>query len=162
MKTTYRDKVVNSICQAAKNTIRNSDNLETGFGPTIVGEWSAADTDCALWLNNVGQGSHWEGTFYDQSGQLASKVCTKCSCKYRNESSLWPSGYRQFVKMYMQGQIDAFSQSYGHFFWNFKVENGSEPHWSYFDLVVSERRDSRAICMRQTDYCDKIITMLLL
>ena len=25
-------------------------------GPTIVGEWSIADTDCALYLNSVGQG----------------------------------------------------------------------------------------------------------
>lgn len=25
-------------------------------GPTIVGEWSIADTDCAVYVNSVGQG----------------------------------------------------------------------------------------------------------
>ncbi|KAG2175164.1 hypothetical protein INT44_007652 [Umbelopsis vinacea] len=135
MKSTYRDKVVNGICQGAKNYIKNSDSLETGFGPTIVGEWSAADTDCAMWLNNVGQGSRWDGTFYDEQGNLANKSCPKCSCKYRSEASVWPSGYQQFLQMYVDAQIDAFSGSYGFFFWNFKVEGGSEPHWSYFDLV---------------------------
>jgi glucan 1,3-beta-glucosidase len=137
MKASYREKVVNGICDGAMNYVRNSDSPETGFGPTIIGEWSAADTDCALWLNNVGQGSRWDGTFYDLKGNVIPNECRTCSCKYRNESLLWPAGYSQFLKMYVQGQIDAYSQSHGHFFWNFKVEDGSEPHWSYFDLVVS-------------------------
>ncbi|KAH8551538.1 glycoside hydrolase superfamily [Umbelopsis sp. PMI_123] len=135
MRSSYREKVVNGVCQGAKNYIRNSGNQETGFGPTIIGEWSAADTDCALWLNNVGQGAHWDGTYYDKGGNLTAKICPKCTCKYRNVASAWPPAYRQFLQMYMQGQIDAFSASYGFFFWNFKIEEGSEPHWSYFDLV---------------------------
>ncbi|KAJ2964449.1 hypothetical protein NQZ79_g639 [Umbelopsis isabellina] len=135
MKSSYRDKVVNGICNGAYNYVKSSQNLTTGFGPTIVGEWSAADTDCALWLNNVGQGSHWDGSYYEADGTKNEKICEKCSCKYRNEASLWPTQYRDYLKMYVQGQLDAFSTSYGYFFWNFKVEGGTEPHWSYFDLV---------------------------
>lgn len=135
MKSSYRDKVVNGVCNGAYNYVKSSHNLTTGFGPTIVGEWSAADTDCALWLNNVGQGSHWDGSFYEADGTKQEKICEKCSCKYRNDASLWPSQYRDYLKMYVQGQLDAFSNSYGYFFWNFKIEDGSEPHWSYFDLV---------------------------
>jgi aryl-phospho-beta-D-glucosidase BglC (GH1 family) len=152
MKSTYRDKVVNGICQGAKNYIKNSDNLETGFGPTIIGEWSAADTDCALWLNNVGQGSRWDGTYYDTDGNIATKACPKCSCKYRNEASIWPAGYQQFLSMYVDAQIDAFSGSYGSFFWNFKVEEGSEPHWSYFDLVVSRNDQYGHLSMEDSFY----------
>ena len=29
------------------------DNKKTGFGPTMVGEWGQAHTDCTPFLNNV-------------------------------------------------------------------------------------------------------------
>ncbi|KAG0236749.1 hypothetical protein BGW41_000340 [Actinomortierella wolfii] len=41
------------------------------FGPTLVGEFSSATNDCAKWLNGIGIGTRWEGTFSngeDESG----------------------------------------------------------------------------------------------
>ncbi|KAG0020657.1 hypothetical protein BGZ80_003846 [Entomortierella chlamydospora] len=33
------------------------------FGPTVVGEFSSATNDCATYLNGVGAGYRWDGTF---------------------------------------------------------------------------------------------------
>lgn len=49
-------------CSGYTGLLVASQNPETGWGPTINGEWSQADTDCAPYLNNVGVGSRWTGT----------------------------------------------------------------------------------------------------
>lgn len=47
---------VNSVCGIGRS-LRNLDKW------TIVGEWSAARTDCTKYLNGIGRGARWEGAF---------------------------------------------------------------------------------------------------
>ena len=64
------DDHVGSAC-AIGWQLRNADK------PTITGEWSGALTDCTKWLNGVGRGVRYEGTFAGEAklgdcGPLAS------------------------------------------------------------------------------------------
>ncbi|OAA58373.1 Glycoside hydrolase, subgroup, catalytic core [Niveomyces insectorum RCEF 264] len=62
----HSDKV-SFVCSTYTKQISASMDTATGFGPTIVGEWSQADTDCALWVNGVGMGARWTGNFSGKS-----------------------------------------------------------------------------------------------
>ena len=41
-------------CDGWTKQTQESMNTATGFGPTLIAEWSQADTDCAKHLTNVG------------------------------------------------------------------------------------------------------------
>jgi len=43
-----------------------------GFGLTNAGEWSNAVNDCGLFLNGVGLGTRYEGTFIEPSPRIGS------------------------------------------------------------------------------------------
>ncbi|KAI9878331.1 MAG: hypothetical protein M1823_006972, partial [Watsoniomyces obsoletus] len=58
----HRDKL-NFACEAWTKQSQRSMDRTTGFGPTMCGEWSQADTDCTQYINNVATGTRWEGTF---------------------------------------------------------------------------------------------------
>ena len=56
---------------------------------TVVGEWSGARTDCAKWLNGVGRGTRYEGTF---SG---TKVLGNCARRAAGSISQFPLSEQQ-------------------------------------------------------------------
>src|SRR5690606_12846356 len=58
LKLKHTDKL-NFACKGWTAQMLRSQNKQTGFGPTMCGEWSQADTDCATFLNNVNMGSRW-------------------------------------------------------------------------------------------------------
>nr|Q12700.1 RecName: Full=Glucan 1,3-beta-glucosidase; AltName: Full=Exo-1,3-beta-glucanase; Flags: Precursor [Schwanniomyces occidentalis]CAA86951.1 exo-1,3-beta-glucanase/1,3-beta-D-Glucan glucanohydrolase [Schwanniomyces occidentalis] len=93
----------------------------------VAGEWSAALTDCARWLNGVGRGARFSGDF-DNSPYFGS-----CDC-YVNIAT-WPSEYRTNVRRYIEAQLDAFEQTGGWFFWNWKCENAIE--WDLQGLITA-------------------------
>ncbi|RUS35069.1 glycoside hydrolase superfamily [Jimgerdemannia flammicorona] len=128
LATTHYQKI-SVDCTDARTSLMASGNRSTGFGPTILGEWSVAETDCTHFLNGVGLGNRFDGTFVD--GGAA--VCPNCTCKGLNDTTNWTPVYKQFLQAFAQSQIDGYTNSWGWFYWNFKTE--SEPHWSYFDLV---------------------------
>jgi glucan 1,3-beta-glucosidase len=52
ISATHSSKV-RFACQGWSQQMAASVNTSTGFGPTVVGEWGQADTDCTIYLNNV-------------------------------------------------------------------------------------------------------------
>ncbi|KAG0275444.1 hypothetical protein BGZ95_008776 [Linnemannia exigua] len=104
-----------------------SDMLKStkAFGPTMVGEFSAAVNDCATYLNGIGAGYRWDGTYNGAPPKSPSSTCTN-----ENNAALYTPEYKKFLSNYFLAQIEAFEQGAGWFFWNFKTE--SNPLWSYF------------------------------
>lgn len=94
----------------------------------VCGEWSAALTDCARWLNGVGKGARWSGD-YDGVSYID-------SCDAYTEVANWSDDYRTNVRKYIESQLDAFNQTGGWVFWNWKCEDAIE--WDFKQLIVAE------------------------
>lgn len=125
-------------CNGWTDQTKQSMDPSTGFGSVMVAEWSQADTDCAQYLNNVGWGSRWEGT-YDTGEELTrvlSPVCPTnnggppCSCGEANaDPSTYSEPYKRFLKMFAEAQMHSFEYGWGWFYWTWKTESAAQ--WSY-------------------------------
>ncbi|KAJ7461029.1 glycoside hydrolase family 5 protein [Mycena galericulata] len=99
------------------------------FGFIVAGEFSNAVTDCGLYVNGVGQGVRYEGT-YDQGGPWPDLGnCTTDWLEYQNWSAATKNSYKTFA----MASMDALQNW---FFWTWKVGNSTAgiveaPHWSY-------------------------------
>lgn len=91
----------------------------------VCGEFSAALTDCALWLNGVGRGARWSG---DLDGSYLKNVCAPYT-----SSDNWTPEYKQNVRRYVEAQLDAFEQTGGWIFWNWKTEDAID--WDMARLI---------------------------
>ncbi|KAG0335238.1 hypothetical protein BG004_000076 [Podila humilis] len=98
------------------------------FGPTMVGEFSVAVNDCATYLNGVGTGNRWEGTWNGAPPKMVG-----ANCASENNAATYTVEYKQFLKNFFLAQIEGYEQGSGWTYWNFKTENN--PLWSYFDGV---------------------------
>lgn len=104
------------------------------WGPIFCGEWSQADTDCAQYLNNVGVGSRWAGTFNtgDPSTQILAPSCPSppCSCDFANSNpSQYPESYKKFLQMFAEAQIYSFEKAWGWFYWTWETESATQWSW---------------------------------
>jgi glucan 1,3-beta-glucosidase len=121
---------VNFACQTWTAQISAGMDTSTGFGPTMTGEWSQADTDCALYLNGVGAGARWNGTFAGETSPQCPTQDSECSCPMANaDPSTFTSDYKLFLQTWAEAQMVAFEKSWGWFYWTWKTE--SAPLWSY-------------------------------
>jgi glucan 1,3-beta-glucosidase len=101
----------------------------SGFGPTVVGEWSQADTDCTTYLNGVGTGARWTGTF-NGGEPMCPTHDNQCNCDMANaDASTFTSDYKLFLKTWAEAQMSAFEKTWGWFYWTWKTETA--PLWSY-------------------------------
>lgn len=51
-------------------------SMSSGLGFTAAGEWSNAINDCGLFVNGVGLGTRYEGTYAGSNGQgLGAGAC---------------------------------------------------------------------------------------
>ncbi|KAJ5037223.1 uncharacterized protein L3040_007400 [Drepanopeziza brunnea f. sp. 'multigermtubi'] len=110
----------------------------------VVGEWTAAMTDCAPALNGYGIGARYDGTYPGSSyvGQ----------CDDKSNITNWNETFKSDMRGYLEAQLSAFeSHSQGWVFWNFKTEAAHE--WDAFVLMDEgifpqplEDRDFGAIC----------------
>ncbi|KAI9233177.1 MAG: glycoside hydrolase superfamily, partial [Podila humilis] len=116
-----RKRQVRFPCDVWSQSIQQS---TAKFGPTLVGEFSSATNDCATWLNGIGVGSRWDGTFISDEDKAAGQ---------QNRVGYYTPEYRKFLSDFTQTQMDAFEQGMGWFYWNFKTETNAL--WSYFDGV---------------------------
>lgn len=92
----------------------------------ICGEWSAAMTDCAPFLNGYGIGARYDGT-YPASTYVG-------SCGNINSIDNWSDYQKQTTTNYIRAQLNVFeSQIQGWIFWNFKTEGAAE--WDLFRLI---------------------------
>jgi glucan 1,3-beta-glucosidase len=90
----------------------------------VTGEWSAAMTDCATWLNGVGRVALFNGQ-YDNSH--------KGTCDGVNDVSTWSWEKLENTRRHVEAQLDAYDLGNGWIFWKFKAENALE--WDMVGLV---------------------------
>lgn len=122
INTTHSAKV-DFACSAWSTEITASTNAASGFGgPTIVGEWSIAETDCAPWLNNVGTGYQtprgyrmltvdralWDGSLSSAGGQAWCPAITGCECTDANApGDSFSTEYKTFLNNFFYAQVMA-------------------------------------------------------
>ena len=98
----------------------------SAFGLTTAGEHSLAINDCGLFLNGVGLGNRFDGTF---AGSTAAGSC--------QEILDWPNWSDATKASYLQIALSSFDALQNFFFWTWKIGNSTEfgrvmtPHWSY-------------------------------
>ncbi|OAX78320.1 hypothetical protein ACJ72_07374 [Emergomyces africanus] len=140
----HREKL-NFVCESWVKLISKSNTKGTGWGPTISGEWSQADTDCAKFLNNVNVGSRWLGTMDHPQAkdQVMKPHCPTqwpaddpavqgppCSCNQANDDpSKYSASYKKYLQLYAEAQMYAFEKGYGWFYWTWQTETAVQ--WSY-------------------------------
>ncbi|ODQ64453.1 exo-1,3-beta glucanase [Nadsonia fulvescens var. elongata DSM 6958] len=95
----------------------------------VVGEWSAALTDCAPWLNGVGNGARWDGTF-------AKGTSLSNNCWPHNDVTAWSEEFRYNYRRYIEAQLDSYDQGAGWIFWCYKTENALE--WDFVKLTENK------------------------
>ncbi|OAL44660.1 glycoside hydrolase [Pyrenochaeta sp. DS3sAY3a] len=130
----HRDKL-NFACEAWTMQSLRSMNRNTGFGPTMCGEWSQADTDCTQYINNVATGTRWEGTF--DTGNASTSVLKpqcpatgKCSCDPTNaDPASYAPEYKKWLYQFAIAQMDSFEAGWGWFYWTWETEKATQ--WSY-------------------------------
>lgn len=130
---------INYVCAQWASQITRSSSTSTGHGPTFVGEWSQADNDCTLYLNNVGVGSRWEGDYVPTNESLAVTTMTcnggvSCSCNVSNsDPSTYSDEYKQFLLDFAEVQMDVFESGggWGSMYWAWDTETIESSQWSY-------------------------------
>lgn len=112
------DEHINYACQLGWKT-------QSEYHWRIVGEWSAALTDCAKWLNGVGKGPRYTGAFKD-SFYVG-------SCDNRDDVSTWSQEQINNSRRYVEAQLEAYDQGAGWIYWCYKTERAFE--WDFRRLV---------------------------
>ncbi|KAK4689279.1 glucan 1,3-beta-glucosidase, partial [Tremellales sp. Uapishka_1] len=119
-----------SIAQQPCNYWAVSTNTSSEqWGVNVAGEWSSAQNDCGLWVNNVGQGSRYDGTYLPS---YAGKGIG--SCADWNDYRTWNASQKQNVMDFTIASMDAL-QNY--FFWTWKIGPSTgdlervNPFWDY-------------------------------
>jgi glucan 1,3-beta-glucosidase len=93
----------------------------------VVGEWSAALTDCAPWVNGRFTGHRFDGSF-PGSWHIG-------SCAGRGDVRTWSQAIKNDYRMYIEAQMDSYeAKTQGWIFWNFKTEGGAD-EWDLFKLL---------------------------
>ncbi|KAF1828478.1 glycoside hydrolase [Decorospora gaudefroyi] len=135
IKLKHRAKL-NFACEGWTQQSRRSMDTTTGFGPTMCGEWSQADTDCTQYINNVNTGTRWEGTLHSTSStaSVLAPQCplqsAQCSCDAANaDPKDYSDEYRRWLYQFAIGQMDAFEAGWGWFYWTWETERATQ--WSY-------------------------------
>ncbi|GAM90768.1 hypothetical protein ANO11243_088130 [Dothideomycetidae sp. 11243] len=120
---------VNLTAQEHLASVCNQASVYNGADKwTFVGEWSAAMTDCATWLNGHGVYSRYEGK-YPGSSYVG-------SCADRNDISQWTQQMKEDTRAYIEAQMDSYEKNTrGWTFWNFKTENSGSGEWDAFALI---------------------------
>ncbi len=108
------------VCNNAPSYSSNVDKW------VIVGEWTAAMTDCAPALNGYDIGARYDGT-YPGSSYVS-------TCEDKSNIALWNETFKGDMRGYIEAQLETFeSHTQGWIFWNFKTEAAHE--WDAFVLL---------------------------
>jgi len=92
----------------------------------VVGEWTAAQTDCAPALNGYQVGARYDGT-YPGSTYVG-------SCAAFNFIDQWSQQLKDDTRGYIEAQLETYERfTQGWIFWNFKTEASAE--WDLFRLL---------------------------
>ncbi|KAK0124705.1 hypothetical protein ONS95_009648 [Cadophora gregata] len=125
----HKDRI-SFACKTWAAQITAGISPSTGFGPLMVGEWSQADTDCAVYLNGVGAGARWTGHFFGSKQPACPTQNNQCNCDMANaDSSTFTPEFKLFLQTWAEAQMSTFEKTLGWFYWTWKTENA--PLWSY-------------------------------
>lgn len=131
----HTDKL-NFACRAWTAQSKRSMNRNTGFGPTMCGEWSQADTDCTQFINDVGMGTRWEGTYStgNPSTSILKPQCPRkdasCSCAGANApASEYSDVYKKWLYQFAIAQMISFEEGWGWFYWTWDTERATQWSW---------------------------------
>lgn len=100
---------------------------------TISGEWTGAQTDCALWLNGRNVGARYDGT-YNVNGQGSSYVGS-CAGKSVGTVGGLSGDDKKNIRSFVEAQLDAYEQADGWIFWTWKTETA--PEWHLKNLTAN-------------------------
>lgn len=92
----------------------------------VVGEWTAAITDCTPYLN----GRIVEGARLEGQHSTSSEYIDTCQGK-TGDGSDWTQEYKDSLRIFWEAQVDAYGERY--FFWTWRTELGAD--WSYQRLL---------------------------
>ena len=99
------------------------------FGIITGGEWSAAPNDCGLWVNAVGAGSRYDGSYAGYEGKAMG------SCDYWNDYTQWNQSTKNDLQELVKATQDSLQDW---FFWTWKIGNSTtqaqpqvNPFWHY-------------------------------
>ncbi|KAI9656141.1 MAG: exo-1,3-beta-glucanase [Alyxoria varia] len=114
------DEHIQSVCEyGSKMAATNK--------PTITGEFTGGLTDCAKWLNGLGKGARYDGTY---EGERIGSCDGKSTGTVAGLSKDDKSNIRQFI----EAQLDAYEKAAGWVFWTWK--NEAAPEWNMQDLLA--------------------------
>ncbi|KAF2242280.1 glycoside hydrolase family 5 protein [Trematosphaeria pertusa] len=131
----HTDKL-NFACAAWTQQSKRSMDTTTGFGPTMCGEWSQADTDCTQYINNVNTGTRWEGTY--DTGNASTSILTPqcppkdstCSCSNANaDPASYSDAYKKWLYQFSVAQMISFEAGWGWFYWTWETEKATQWSW---------------------------------
>lgn len=119
------------------------------WGTYNTGEWSVAINDCGHWVNGVGQGQRYDGTFNGYSGKAIG------SCDQWNDPTAWSNATIQDFRNRFYASSDALQSN---FFWTWKIADSTQfdypvnPQWSYslglkYGYVPSDPRAVEGYCV---------------
>ncbi|KAI0797622.1 glycoside hydrolase superfamily [Abortiporus biennis] len=127
----------------------NQNNSMKNFGVTVAGEWSNAINDCGLFVNGVGLGTRYEGT-YASGGPYPSLG----SCDPWTDYTTWSTSMKGDIKNFALASMSALQNW---FFWTWKIGNSSttgkveSPQWSYSlgleqGWMPTDPRQAQGVC----------------
>ncbi|GAA6002074.1 glycoside hydrolase family 5 protein [Rhodotorula paludigena] len=117
-------------CQYWANNMNQSTNQ---FGLTMGGEWSLAINDCGKWLNNVGNGERYDGTYRNPGNGEATFNYTG-SCDEWVNWPAWDQARKDGLRLVAETHMDALRHF---FFWTWKTGYSEDlgmianPMWNY-------------------------------
>ncbi|GAA5890506.1 hypothetical protein JCM6882_002943 [Rhodosporidiobolus microsporus] len=114
---------------------QNMNQSTNTFGLTMGGEWSLAVNDCGKWLNNVGNGARYDGTYYIPN-TTPPRIGFEGvgSCDDWIDWNNWNSSTKDGLRLVAEGHMDALRHW---FFWTWKTGFSSHlgtianPMWNY-------------------------------
>jgi glucan 1,3-beta-glucosidase len=95
----------------------NYNNSMTNFGLSFSGEWSLAVNDCGVYLNNVGNGARFDGT-YIAPGSTTPTFTAVGDCTTWNDWPTWDDDRKAGLQQVAYAHMDA-TQNW--FFWTWKI-----------------------------------------
>ncbi|KAI9609000.1 hypothetical protein KEM48_003171, partial [Puccinia striiformis f. sp. tritici PST-130] len=111
----------------------NQTNTEFGFN--LAGEYSLAVNDCGLWLNNVGVGSRYDGTYPNTTAPDTKNFPMVGSCDPWKDYRTWTPDMKKSIADLAATSQDAMQNS---FFWTWKISRSirtpdvkPNPMWDY-------------------------------
>ncbi|GAV28681.1 hypothetical protein PMKS-002155 [Pichia membranifaciens] len=100
------------------------------YHSTLCGEWTAALTDCAKWLNGMARGARYDATYQNDQAIGSCDNLFVANYDYFTDEEV-----RSTYRRYVEAQMDAytFGKMNGWVFWCWKTENLIE--WDFKQLV---------------------------